>query len=177
MKSGKISPFLFIALGVSLGLLGFFLVLANPFGWKLPFPTLNKSVDKSKDIVPEGIVTAPTPYLFLPTGKQTYNARGAENRKSAATSITFDPLDPKKDSNQTISATIESKEPVNSVTVTVNTDNSSTPNKMRLISGTNTSGVWSATHKITDTYAKVYNVSFEIITELGNKTAQPMPIR
>lgn len=176
MKSGKISPFLFVALGVSLGLLGFFLILANPFGWKMPFPSI-KSTNNSQKATSKGLATAPTPYLFLPTGKQTYNARGAESKKSAATSITFDPLDPKKDTNQTITATIESKEPVNSVKVTVNTDNSSNPYPMKLISGDSSKGEWSAIFKVIDTYEKIYNISFEIITELGNKTTQPMPLR
>ncbi len=176
MNSGKISPIIFVVLGVTLGLLGFFLILANPFGWKLPIPTLI-NLNKDTQTPLKGTTLAPTPYLFLPPGKQTYNAQGADKRKSAVTSITFDPLDPKKNTNQTISVTTVSSEAINSLSVTVNTDNSSSSHTMKLISGDNLKGNWSTTIKVTDTYEKVYNVSFEIITELGNKISQPMLIR
>lgn len=177
MNSGKISPILFVVLGVALGLFGFFIILANPFGWKLPFPSLIKIPNQTSQTVPKDMISAPTPYLFLPTGKQTYNARGADSKKSSVTSITFDPLDPKINTNQTITVTAVSSEAINSLTVTVNTDTQSTPHKMNLVSGDNLKGEWSTTFKVTDSYEKVYNVSFEIITQLGNKTTQPMPIR
>jgi hypothetical protein len=176
MKSGKISPILFVALGVAVGLFGFFLILANPYGWKLSLPSIIKSPSDTANL-PKGVASAPTPYLFLPQGKQTYNARGAAGKRSAAVSITYNPLDPQKNTNQTISATIESKETVSSVNLTVNTDKQKNIHVMKLISGTKTNGVWETTYKVTDTYEKVYNVSFEIITELGNKTVQPMFIR
>ncbi len=176
MNSGKISPILFVVLGVALGLFGFFIILANPFGWKLPFPSLIK-VDKRDPSLPKGTVAAPTPYLILPTGKQTYNARVADSKKSSVTSITFDPLDPKINTNQTITVTAISSEAINSLIVTVNTDNLSVPHKMNLVSGDNLKGEWSTIFKVTDSYEKTYNVSFEIITQLGNKTTQPMPLR
>lgn len=176
MKSGKISPILFVVLGVSLGLLGFFLILANPFGWKLPLPDFFKLPTKTSESLPEGTVLAPTPYLLLPQGKQTYNTRGATGRSSVV-SITFEPLDPALNTAQTISATVNSSETVNSVNLTVNTDNKINTQPMKLISGTAIKGVWSSTFQTTDTYEKIYNISFEIITDLGNKTIQPMPIR
>ena len=177
MKSGKISPFLFVALGVSLGLFGFFFIIANPFGWKLVIPNLFKSIQDNSKVLPEGTTSAPTPYLFLPKGKQTYNAQGTKNMRSAAVSVTYDPLDPQINTDQTISATIASKEVVKFVNITVNTDSQTNTHSMNQVSGTNLNGVWSTSFKITDTYEKIYNVSFEIITELGNKSIQPMFIR
>lgn len=179
MKSGKISPVLYIILGVSLGLLGFFLLLANPFGWKLPIPTLIKlpSTNPTNQSVPKGLVSAPTPYLILPHGKQTYNARGTENGRSKVISIIYDPLDPSLNANQTISADIESSETIKTVNLTVHTDNQSNTHLMKLSSGTLTKGVWTTTFQAVDTYDKIYDVSFEIITELGNKSTIPMLIR
>ena len=179
MKPRRISPFLFVALGVSLGLFGFFLLLANPFGWKLPVPTLKpvSLAPNPSNSLPKGLTKAPTPYLILPHGIQTYNSRGAENKISKVTSITYDPLDPPKNTNQTISATIQSIEPVNSVALTVHTDNQINKHSMTLSSGDTQNGVWTAFFTVTDTYEKFYDVSFEIITELGNKTTLPMLIR
>ena len=176
MKSGKVSPVLYVILGVSFGLLGFFLLLANPFGWKLPTPTLTKTTPKSGKTFPPGTVAAPTPYLILPHGKQTYNAQGKWG-ESTVTSITYDPLDPARDTKQTVTATIQSKEAINTVSLTLNTDAQTTTHPMKLISGTATQGVWSTTYQFSDTYEKIYNVSFEITTELGNKTSQPMLIK
>lgn len=177
MKSGKISPVLFVVLGIAVGLLVFFLLIANPFGWKIPFPTLTKSpTNSTQNKIPKGAAAAPTPYLFLPKGKQTYNAQGG-SAKSTVTTITFDPLDPAKGATQEITAKVNSQETVASVSLTVNTDNNSTTYPMTLIKNGSPETVWIAQFKSTDTYEKIYNISFEIITSLGNKTTQPMLIR
>jgi len=179
MKPSKISPVLWVVLGVSLGLLGFFLLLANPFGWKTLIPTLifKQNTSPSGERLPKGVANAPTPYLFLPHGKQTYSSRGGDNNKSNITSVTYDPLDPQKDSNQTISAVIDSQEAVNSVSVTVKTDSQTNTHQLKLQTGTASKGTWSVTFVATDTFEKIYSVSFEIITQFGNKTTIPMPIR
>lgn len=185
MKSGKVSPVLYVVLGVSFGLLGFFLLLANPFGWKLPIPTLIKLPTSTPQTantgtgekLPEGLAEAPTPYLFLPHGKQTYNVRVGDERTSLITNIVYDPLDPKKDATQVVTATAESKESINSISLTLNTDNKTTVYPMTLTSGTKLKGIWTASFTATDTYESIYNVSFEIITELGNKSTQPMLLR
>jgi len=180
MNLGKISPFLLIALGVSLGLFGFFLILANPLGWKLNLPSLipqTTTTTRTGEKLPQGVVQAPTPYLFLPHGKQTYNVRGGDNKVSVITTIVYDPLDPKKDTKQTISVTAKSKEPINSISLTLNTDNQTKVYPMVFSSGTKSEGIWIASFIASDTYEKTYDVSFEIITELGNKSIQPMPLR
>ena len=178
MKPSKISPVLWVVLGVSLGLLGFFLILANPFGWKTPIPTLTlKNTTSNKGALPKGVINAPTPYLFLPHGKQTYNSRTEDGNKSKITSVTFDPLDPQKNTKQTISVTVESNEAIQSVSATLKTDNQSNTHQFKLSSGTASKGVWSTTFTVADTFDKIYNVSFEIITQFGNKTTIPMPIR
>ena len=180
MNLGKISPFLLIALGVSLGLFGFFLILANPFGWKLSLPALipqTTTTTRNGEKLPKGVVEAPTPYLFLPHGKQTYNVRGGDNKVSIITTVVYDPLDPKKDSTQIISVTAKSKESINSISLTMNTDNQTKVYPMTFSSGTKLNGVWTVSFIASDTYEKTYDVSFEIITELGNKSIQPMPLR
>ena len=180
MNLGKISPFLLVALGVSLGLFGFFLILANPFGWKLSLPALipqTTTTTRNGEKLPKGVVEAPTPYLFLPHGKQTYNVRGGDNKVSIITTVVYDPLDPKKDSPQIISVTAKSKESINSISLTMNTDNQTKVYPMTFSSGTKLNGVWTVSFIASDTYEKTYDVSFEIITELGNKSIQPMPLR
>ena len=180
MNLGKISPFLLVALGVSLGLFGFFLILANPFGWKLSLPALipqTTTTTRNGEKLPKGVVEAPTPYLFLPHGKQTYNVRGGDNKVSIITTVVYDPLDPKKDSTQIISVTAKSKESINSISLTMNTDNQTKVYPMTFSSGTKLNGIWTVSFIASDTYEKTYDVSFEIITELGNKSIQPMPLR
>ena len=174
MKVQKISPVIFVVLGVVLGLFAFFLILANPFGWKIPVPTLKPQI--KTDRLPASPTTAPTPYLFLPHGKQTYNAQGG-NKVSNVTSITFDPLDPAQNTFQTITATVKSAENINSVSLTLNTDNKTNTYPMSLTSTEGASSVWTVKLEIQDTYEKVYNISFQIITNLGHKTTQPMLIR
>lgn len=180
MNLGKISPFLLIALGVSLGLFGFFIILANPFGWKLNLPSLipqTTTTTRNGEKLPKGVVEAPTPYLFLPHGKQTYNIQGGEEKVAKISNVVYDPLDPQKDSTQTITATSISKEPVSSISLTMFTDNQTKVYPMTFNSGTKLKGIWTASFTASDTYEKIYKVSFEIITELGNKAIQPMPLR
>ena len=176
MEPKKTSPVLFVVLGVSLGLLGFFLILANPFGWKMVLPSLFKLPTKTNRSLPKGTVLAPTPYLILPQGKQTYNAQGG-NGRSTVTSITFDPLDPAKNTTQEITATVNSKETINSISLTVNTDNYSSTYPMTLTKNGSPVSIWTAQFQSTDTYEKIYNISFLIITNLGHKITQPMLIR
>lgn len=176
MEPRKISPILYVVLGVSVGLLVFLLIIINPFGWKLALPSIF-NFNRSAGSIPEGLALAPTPHLFLPHGKQTYNARGSGAERSSVTSITFEPLDPAKNTSQTITASVTSKESVKSVTLTVNTDNQSTNHAMKLISGNGSKGDWTSTFTVSDSYEKTYNLSFLIITSFGNKTTQLMPIR
>ncbi|KKS42589.1 MAG: hypothetical protein UV06_C0009G0004 [Candidatus Collierbacteria bacterium GW2011_GWA2_42_17] len=180
MNLGKISPFLLIALGVSLGLFGFFLILANPFGWKLNLPSLipqTTTTTRTGEKLPQGVVQAPTPYLFLPHGKQTYNIQGGEEKVAKISNVIYDPLDPKKDTVQTITATSVSKEPVSSISLTMFTDNQTKVYPMTFVSGTKLKGVWTTSFTVSDSYEETYKVSFEIISDLGNKATQPMPLR
>lgn len=180
MNLGKTTPFLFIALGVSLGLFGFFLILANPFGWKLNLPFLTPqttTTTSTGEKLPKGVVQAPTPYLVLPTGKQTYNIQGGDEKVAKISNVVYDPLDPKMDTTQTITATSASKEPVNSISLTMFTDNQTKTYPMTFVSGTKLKGVWTTSFTVSDSYEKIYKVSFEIISDLGNKVTQPMPLR
>jgi len=179
MKSDKVSPILFIVLGVSLGLLGFFLLLANPFGWKLPTPTLTKTTDTTTNTkeLPKGLAEAPAPRLILPSGEQTYNISGGDEKVSKISKIIYNPLDPKINTTQVITATANSKEPISTVSLTVNTDNDTKTYPLTFTSGTKINGVWTTSFTVTDTYENIYNVSFEIITELGNKSIMPMLIK
>ena len=179
MKKFFLKPAFFVILGIVLGLGGFFLILANPFGWKSIQPNLNISQPgkTGTDQAPKGLATAPTPVLILPSGKQTYNVSGGTANVSRVTQLTVDPLDVKKGGTQTISMKVTSKEPVESFTITLNSDNGSKDFPLKLVSGDASQGVWEGTYTVSDSTAKVYNFVFNIITNSGNKTVSPFLVR
>lgn len=176
MKKASLKPVYFVILGVVLGLGGFFLILANPFGWKTITPFLKIS-QPGTPTPGNGLVAAPPPVLILPKGKQTYMVRGGDNSISKITSVTVDPLDIKKGGTQTITVEIDSKEPITTFNTTLTTDTSSKEYSLKLIAGDSTKGTWQAAYTVSDSAEKIYNYKFNIITNNGNKTVTPFLVR
>ncbi|HEX9008433.1 MAG TPA: hypothetical protein VF837_04195 [Patescibacteria group bacterium] len=183
MNKPTIKPVYFIILGIIVGLGGFFLLLANPFGWKTPVPYLTTSTPtpvttgNPSKVTPKGVIAAPTPVLILPTGKQTYNVQGGETDISRITQVTVDPLDVKKGGQQSLSVKMSSKEPISKFTVTLNSDNGTHDYPLTLASGDTTTGVWTAQYTVSDSTATIYDFVFNIITNNGNKTVTTFPVR
>ena len=170
-------PVYFVILGVVLGLAGFFLILANPFGLKVPRPTLNsqKTTDTSRS--PQGTVAAPTPTLILPSGKQTFFVRGGDQDVSKLTQIVIDPLDAAKDTSQTIDISVNSIEPITDFKIVLTTDNTATTFIPAIKSGNTTTGIWTANYSFPDTAQRIYSFSFEMTTQSNKKTIKPFLLR
>ena len=177
MNKPSMKPVYFIIFGVILGLGGFFLILANPFGWNSIRPILNTGSIQQPGQKSGKLVAAPAPILILPKGKQTYNVQGGETAISRVTSVTVDPLDALKDQTQSISVKVNSKEPISKFSIILNSDNGSHEYPLSLISGDESIGVWEGKYTLTDSTFKIYTFLFNIITNNGNKTVTPFPVR
>jgi len=168
-----------VIIGILIGLLGFFLLLANPFGWKMITPTLTNPSTTTDPQNPkyQAITGAPTPVLVLPKGKQTYFVRGGDKEISRISSITIDPLDITKNSEQTMTIKMTSKEDISDFKATLVSDNTKQTFSLNLISGDLKNGTWEAKYKVTDNTDKKYGFDFKIITINGNETATVFPVR
>ena len=182
-KSGKIRPVLLVVLGVTIGLFGFFLLLANPFGWKMPTPFLKsvptKSItSKQGDLnIPMGLVRAPTPTLILPKGKQTYYVRSGSGSATKINQIDLDPLDVNKGEKQTINVKAQSDEKITSITITLKTDKQAAEIPMKLLNGPATDGEWIASYVLQDTANTTYFMTFNSVTASGKMAKLDFPIR
>lgn len=161
-----------------MGLGGFFLVLANPFGFKTPKPFLNLANSPSPtETLPPGVAKAPTPTLILPSGKQSFHVQGGANDYSKVTAIVVDPLDAKKGQIQTLDITLSSIEPVSSFTIDLNSDNGTHSFTSTLQSGDATNGTWHASYTFPDSADKTYNFVFHMTTSTNKVTNFDFPVR
>jgi len=174
MATRKISPVLYVILGISIGILGLVFFLANPFKIKVDLPGKPLTPEQAQK---EGLVAISTPVLILPSGKQTYTSQRAEGATSGVTSITYDPLDPKQGSKQTISLDVESLEELESVTITINSDTKSNVHVLKLIGQNENKSTWSTTFTINDSYQNIYNLNIETLTKSGIKSTESMLVR
>jgi len=172
----KLKSIHLIILGIILGLGGFFLIIANPFGLKIPRPYLffGKQVTSKG---PPGSIPAPTPTLLLPPGKQTFYVRGGDQDFSKISQITVDPLDSTKNQKQSIEVAIDSIEPISKFNILLTTDTTTTTLIPTLKSGNSTRGTWSVIHTFPDTALNVYKFTFNMITNTNKKTAIPFMVR
>ena len=175
-STNRVKWFHFVILGIVLGLGGFFLLLANPFGLRFPKPFL-KTVSIRPPLTPPGAIAAPTPTLILPPGKQTFYVRGGDRDFSKITQIVVDPLDAAPNTTQTIDISITSPEPVVSFKVSLQTDNNQSSYTPVLKSGNSTKGVWFASYSFPDTAKKLYKFVFTIITNTNKTTTIPFLVR
>ena len=170
-------PVYFVILGVVLGLVGFFLILANPFGLKVPRPNLEGQKTGTDSKAHPGTIAAPTPTLILPSGKQTFFVRGGDQDFSKLTQVVVDPLDATKGTQQTIDISVNSSEPITDFKITLKTDSATNTYTPTVKSGNSTLGVWSATYSFPDTALTSYSFTFEMTTQTNKKTIKPFLLR
>jgi len=172
----KLKSIHFIILGIVLGLGGFFLIIANPFGLKIPRPYffIGKPTTYKG---PPGSIPAPTPTLILPSGKQTFYVRGGEQDFSKISQVTIDPLDADKGDKQSLEVVIDSIEPVSKFNILLSTDTIITTLTPTLKSGNSTRGTWSITHNFPDTALKIYKLTFNMTTNTNKETTIPFMVR
>lgn len=127
---------------------------------------------------PTGIVTAPTPYLLLPTGKQTYLVRSNPKPGDATVKqIVANPIEGPQGDPQTFDIDIDSPTPIAAVSVELTTDNQTNTYQFKLVSGNNKLGTWSGTWVMADPHRVTYFAKFIIKDEGGHITNQDFPIR
>lgn len=148
-------------------------VVTNP-----PRPGSSPSLTLGRPPQPTGIVTAPTPYLILPTGKQTYLVRSNPKPGDATVKqIVADPIESAQGDQQTFSLDIASPTPVAAVSLELTTDNQTNTYQFKLVSGNNKLGTWSGTWVMADPHRVTYFAKFIIKDEGGHITNQDFPIR
>lgn len=138
-------------------------------------PELSLSVPEPT--VPPGITRAPTPYLLLPQGRQAYQIRTGSSNEPMATRIIVDPLDARKGESQTVSLEAGYTNPIESIDVTLITDNTQKTYSMTLSEGAATKGTWSSTHAIEDDHEVIYTMKFVIKYNGGKESVVDFPIR
>ena len=172
----RVKWFHFVILGIVLGLGGFFLLLANPFGLRFPKPFLKTSTSDSSRL-PPGVIAAPTPTLILPSGRQVFYVRGGDQDFSKINEVVVNPLDALQGARQSIDITVDSVEPVSSFKITLKTDNGQKTYTAALKSGNSTRGVWTASYTFPDTARSIYSFVFEIITNSNKATTISFMVR
>lgn len=84
-----------------------------------------------------------------------------------------DPYDPAAGGQQTLTIAVKDSSPVTAVTAVVKTDhNTSTPNQLKLTSGTATDGQWAGTWTINDSYLYTYNLVLTATSARGQSTVE-----
>jgi len=127
----------------------------NFFNRFIPADESNKTVSAS-----------PVPIL---KGKETYTISQGSKNNPRILSAVIDPLDPEPKQSQTIDIALKYEEPIDSATITLNTDNDSVQKTLKLSSGSKTDGIWSTTFKSSDTH--LYNYSFTINASSGSDSS------
>lgn len=127
---------------------------------------------------PTGLIKAPTPYLQIPEGRQSFTVRTGNTGGPMGTQIVVDPFNAQKGTQQTVTLGVEYKGgKVDSVDATLITDNAKTKLPMHLVSGDNSSGTWSITWSIEDTHEVTYQMDFSINYSGGKQYTINFPIR
>jgi hypothetical protein len=149
----------------------FYLKTAYPFlftglSQKITSITNSPTPSPTMTITAPPVITAPSsvPYV-LPTGSQTYQySHGSDVKGPKISSVTIDPLDPPKDTAQTITLVITSTSPMTKNSLTINTDNESKTLDLKQVSGDNLAGTYAVTWTPSDTYAQKYSIKYHLVS-------------
>lgn len=128
------------------------------------------------------IPASPTPTKKPPkpilSGYQEFNIQNTKKVGPIPYYISFNPYDPKINSNQTVTIKLRALNPVQKVTYRINTDNAQTePIDLKLISGKPTDGQWQGDFVINDTYDETFYMVFEAIDAQNQTLKYEFPLR
>jgi len=113
-----------------------------------------------------------------PNDHQQINTQNTKKVGPIPYYISFNPYDPKINSNQTVTIKLRDTSPIKKVTYRINTDNTQTePIDLKLISGTPTDGQWQGDFIINDTYDEIYYMVFEAIDSQNQTLKYEFPLR
>lgn len=113
------------------------------------------------------ISTTPTPKVSptpskLKQGKETYSiTQGPAEKGPDITQAVIDPLEPQKGQKVTMTISVNSTKPADSVTIELETDTMKKSYPLTLVSGTNLDGQWQATWTVEDTLLYQYVAKIE----------------
>lgn len=107
----------------------------------------------------------------LPPGKQIYQVSSSDKSGPSYSKLVINPLAVLKGYYQTVSVMVDYNSPVKSVTLTTVTDTKSTPQEMKLVEGTVSSGRWEGTWIMDDYYYFKYAMKIEAVAESGAKSS------
>ena len=157
---------------------GFYLFLSPNISLK---DLVNKVKKPEEEINEEKNITEPFKPSPRPlaTGKQTYLISGSTKGAPKMSEVTFDPIDPKSDQNQTIiiKALDVNGSFVKTVTVTLNTDNKGEIHSLSLTQGTAQDGVWQGSWKISDSYDYKYTATIRAENAAGLAQTATLTLR
>lgn len=169
---GFISQVVLVILLIVVVGLAYYLYTVTQSGTK----TTSIGVNVPQTEFPAGIVKAPTPYLLLPQGKQSYSINSGSGNEPRGTRIIVDPLDARKGEKQTVYLDAGYTKPIESVGVTLIMDNFSKTYPLSVTGGDATKGTWSGTYTIEDDHEKIYAMKFALKYN-GKETIINFPIR
>lgn len=146
----------------------FVVVVAGYFIWRNPGWLLNTFQETQKPEQPTLSILEPTPKngKASPTakltprpilqGKETYSIGQSASATPKIRSLEVDPHDPKVNDNQTLKVRVVDSRPVQSVKVTIGSDNKTRDFDLKLTEGSNLDGKWTLTWKVDDTVLYSY---------------------
>ncbi len=175
-KSGKSSQHIVVLLVVIFLVIGGVSVLSQQYLGKSAVP--GQPSDKLTITPPDVPAGSPTPSptpVKIRQGKETYTfSWGQGTTIPMLDKLTVDPHDPKSGNSQTVQLEIHHTQPIDSITMEVQTDTKTALYPMKLTEGTNTKGVWVGTWTIDDTV--LYKYFFTAKVTSGGKE-QPYTVK
>ncbi len=109
---------------------------------------------------------SPTPQLTprpILQGKETYSIGQSANARPKIRSVEVDPHDPKINDMQSLKVRVVDAQPVQSVKVTIGSDNKTRAFDLKLTEGTNLDGKWTLSWKVDDTVLYSYYFTVDAV--------------
>lgn len=110
-----------------------------------------------------GPAPSPTPTEIL-QGRETYTIGQASDARPKIDRLVVNPHDPKVGETQTLEVRVADTSPVQSVEVSVTTDNGSANVPMTLVEGDNNRGTWRGSWQVNDTVLYRYVVTIRAVS-------------
>jgi len=120
-----------------------------------------------------GAVQQENKIIPLPQGKQTFSVSlGTSQKGPRLTEGFIDPYDPKIGETQTISISANDTKPILSVTVTMKTDNGAKEYPMKLVEGSELSGRFEGSWRVTDSHDRIYRAVIAALSANGSSSIE-----
>ena len=139
----------------------------------LPAPTTSAPTSSKSGVQPPQQAQPEYKPLPLPQGKQTFSVSlGTSQKGPRLTEGFIDPYDPKIGETQTISISANDTKPILSVTVTMKTDNGAKEYPMKLVEGSELSGRFEGSWRVTDSHDHIYRAVIAALSANGSSSIE-----